>query len=237
MRSIEENRMDNISSFASARLRNQGRIYPLIKRLFDFMVSLVALILLSPILILIAVVIRLDSPGPSIFRQTRIGKGGKPFTCYKLRTMTDNADQTVYEQFIKDVMHSESSSNTDSKDVPFRMKTGWNDPRITRVGRFLRVTSLDELPQLFNVLKGDMSLVGPRPDMPLSVEGYTESERRRLEVLPGITGLWQTSGRADLTVRQMFELDVRYVDQRSLWLDLKIFLKTIPVVIGRKGAG
>ena len=229
--------MDTVSSSASVRLRTQGRIYPLIKRLFDFVVSLISLILLTPLLILIAIVIRLDSPGPSIFRQTRIGKGDKPFTCYKFRTMTDDADQTVYEQFIKDVMHSEPSSDNDSKDVPFRLKTGWNDPRITRVGRFLRVASLDELPQLFNVLKGEMSLVGPRPDMPLSVEGYTEFERQRLKVLPGITGLWQISGRADLTVRQMFELDARYVNQQSLWLDLKIFLKTIPVVISRKGAG
>ena len=229
--------MDTVSSSASVRLRTKRRIYPLIKRLFDFVVSLISLILLTPLLILIAIVIRLDSPGPSIFRQTRIGKGNKPFTCYKFRTMTDDADQTVYEQFIKDVMHRDPSSGNDSKDVPFRLKTGWNDPRITRVGRFLRVASLDELPQLFNVLKGEMSLVGPRPDMPLSVEGYTKDERRRLEVLPGITGLWQTSGRADLTVRQMFELDARYVDQQSLWLDLKIFLKTIPVVISRKGAG
>ena len=229
--------MDTVSSSASVRLRTKRRIYPLIKRLFDFVVSLISLILLTPLLILIAIVIRLDSPGPSIFRQTRIGKGDKPFTCYKFRTMTDDADQTVYEQFIKDVMHSEPSSDNDSKDVPFRLKTGWNDPRITRVGRFLRVASLDELPQLFNVLKGEMSLVGPRPDMPLSVEGYTKDERRRLEVLPGITGLWQISGRADLTVRQMFELDARYVNQQSLWLDLKIFLKTIPVVISRKGAG
>jgi len=229
--------MDTVSSSASVRLRTKRRIYPLIKRLFDFVVSLISLILLTPLLILIAIVIRLDSPGPSIFRQTRIGKGDKPFTCYKFRTMTDDADQTVYEQFIKDVMHSEPSSDNDSKDVPFRLKTGWNDPRITRVGRFLRVASLDELPQLFNVLKGEMSLVGPRPDMPLSVEGYTEFERQRLKVLPGITGLWQISGRADLTVRQMFELDARYVNQQSLWLDLKIFLKTIPVVISRKGAG
>jgi len=237
MRLIEDGLMDTISNSASVRLHIQGRIYFLIKRLFDFVVSLVALILLTPLLILIAVVIMLNSPGPFIFRQTRIGKGGTPFTCYKFRTMTDGADQTVYEQFIKDVMHSVPGSDKDSKDVPFRLKTGWVDSRITRSGRWLRITSLDELPQLFNVLRGEMSIIGPRPDMPLSVEGYTEFERRRLEVLPGITGLWQVSGRANLTVRQMFELDVRYVEEKSLWLDLEIFLKTIPAVLRRDGAG
>jgi lipopolysaccharide/colanic/teichoic acid biosynthesis glycosyltransferase len=229
--------MNDFSRLASAWLGTQERIYPLIKRLFDLVVSLVTFILLSPLLILISVVIKLDSPGPSLFRQTRIGKGGKPFTCYKFRTMVDNADQTIYEQFIKEVMHNEPNSDKDSKDVPFRMKIGWKDSRITRIGRFLRVTSIDELPQLFNVLKGEMSIVGPRPEVPLAVEGYTEYERRRLEVLPGITGLWQISGRSNLTVRQMFVLDVSYVDHRSLWLDLKIFLKTIPVVIARKGTG
>lgn len=213
------------------------RVYIVIKRIFDLVSSIVALVVLAPLFLVIAVMIRLDSPGPAFFCQPRIGRGGKPFTCYKFRSMLHNADQTVYEQFLKEVMYNGSDvSYGDSKDVPFRLKAGWMDTRITRVGRWLRITSLDELPQLFNVLRGEMSIVGPRPDVPLSVEGYTEFERIRLEVLPGITGLWQVSGRANLTVRQMFEMDVRYVDQQSLWLDLKIFLKTIPVVISRKGA-
>jgi lipopolysaccharide/colanic/teichoic acid biosynthesis glycosyltransferase len=210
----------------------------MIKRLFDLVFSIVALVVSAPLILVIAVMIRLDSPGPTFFRQPRIGRGGRPFTCYKFRSMEHNADQTVYEQFLKEVMHNGSDGfNGDSKDVPFRLKAGWVDNRITRVGGWLRITSLDELPQLFNVLRGEMSIIGPRPDVPLSVEGYTEIEQRRLEVLPGMTGLWQVSGRANLTVRQMFELDVRYVDEISPWLDFQIFIKTIPAVLRRDGAG
>jgi exopolysaccharide biosynthesis polyprenyl glycosylphosphotransferase len=209
-------------------------LYSGFKRLFDLLLSLVALIFLAPLFSAIALAIKLDSKGPIVFRQTRIGRGGKEFTCYKFRSMVHNADQSAYERFLKEVMHSDSDS---AKDQPFRLKNGQDDPRITRVGRWLRNTSLDELPQLFNVLKGEMSIVGPRPDMPLSVEGYTDFESQRLQVLPGITGLWQVSGRADTTVRQMFELDAKYVTECSLWMDLKILLKTIPVVISRKGAG
>jgi lipopolysaccharide/colanic/teichoic acid biosynthesis glycosyltransferase len=214
------------------------RVYMVIKRLFDRVFSIAALVVLVPLFLVIAVMIRVDSPGPIFFCQPRIGKGGKPFKCYKFRSMVHNADQTVYEQFLKEVMHNGSDvSKGDSKDVPFRLKAGWVDNRITRVGHWLRITSMDELPQLFNVIKSEMSIIGPRPDVPLSVEGYTEIERRRLEVLPGITGLWQVSGRANLTVRQMFELDARYVEEQSLWLDFQILMKTFPAVLRRDGAG
>lgn len=220
---------------AQTALRPRGRSYRVVKRLLDLVLSLIALPVLSPCFALIGVLIRLDSPGPAIFRQIRVGKGGKEFSCYKFRSMVHNADQTVYERFLKEVMRGDANSEK-GKDQPFRLKIGSDDPRVTQLGRWLRVTSLDELPQLLNVIKGDMSLVGPRPDVPLSVEAYGPFERQRLEVLPGITGLWQVSGRAGLTVRDMFELDARYVEQCSLWMDLKILLRTIPAVITTKGA-
>jgi len=210
------------------------KIHLLIKRLMDVALSLVALIILIPFFFLVALAIKTDSLGSVIFHQIRIGKNGKPFVCYKFRSMFENADQSVYTQFLKEVMHN----NDEQKGLnhSFRVKNGKADSRVTRLGRIIRSTSIDELPQLINVLTGDMSLVGPRPDMPLSVDGYSEFERKRLLVKPGMTGLWQVSGRARLTVRQMFELDNRYVDNFSIWLDIKILLNTLPAVIRRDGA-
>jgi lipopolysaccharide/colanic/teichoic acid biosynthesis glycosyltransferase len=210
-------------------------MYTCLKRLMDLLVSLAATIILLPVFIIIAIAIKIDSPGPVFFKQTRIGKGGKPFICYKFRSMVHNADQSVYEEFLKDVMHGDADGPK-GEGVSFQLKSGWVDPRITKVGRLLRKTSMDEFAQMINVFKGDMSWVGPRPDMPLSVAGYTDFERKRLDVLPGISGLWQISGRASLTLRQMFELDAKYVDECSLWLDIVILFKTIPAVIRRDGA-
>lgn len=209
--------------------------YDIIKRLMDYSLSLLIVIILGPFFLLIAILIKIDTTGPVIFSQIRIGRQGKPFVCFKFRSMVHGADQSVYEQFLMDVMHG-SSDGPKGQDQNFKLKTGAVDQRVTKVGRWLRVTSMDELPQLFNVLKGDMSLVGPRPDMPLSVQGYSDFERKRLAVVPGITGLWQVSGRANLTVRQMFELDSQYVDSRSLLMDLTILIKTFPAVLRRDGA-
>lgn len=220
----------------AAREETPGiKIHLVIKRFMDVILGLVALLFLIPLILVVALAIKIDSPGPVIFRQVRIGKNGKTFVCYKFRSMFNNADQSVYTQFIKEVMHN---NNDEQKGInhSFRLKNGPADARVTKVGRIIRSMSIDELPQLINVLKGDMSLVGPRPDMPISVDGYTDFERKRLQVLPGMTGLWQVSGRARLTVRQMFELDNQYVDDFSIWLDIKILLKTLPAVIKRDGA-
>lgn len=196
----------------------------LVKRLFDVAVSGTLLLLLSPVLAIVALLIRFSSPGPVLFKQTRLGRGKQPFSIFKFRTMVTNA-----EQIMKSVEHlNETSGPT------FKLK---NDPRITRVGAFLRKTSLDELPQFLNVLRGDMSLVGPRP-LPLrDYEGFSEDwHRRRFSVKPGITCLWQIMGRSSITFDQWMALDMRYIDQWSLWLDVKILAKTIPAVLRGSGA-
>ncbi|QCX32824.1 sugar transferase [Caloramator sp. E03] len=194
-----------------------------IKRFFDVIISLILLIVLSPLFLILAIWIKIDSEGEAIFRQTRIGLGGKPFTIYKFRTMVKNADKLFNKKVEKENL----------KNFVFQDK---DDPRITRSGKFLRKTSLDELPQLINILKGDMSLIGPRPEIPDIVNLYSDYERIRLLVKPGVSGLAQVNGRGDLDVGQTIEYDVNYVMNFSLWLDFKIFLKTFKVVFMREGA-
>jgi len=195
----------------------------LAKRTVDLAVSLVALIPAVLAGALIALVIRLDSPGPAFFRQQRIGMGGRPFSMYKFRSMKLGAEE---EQDAL-VEHNEASGPL------FKMR---NDPRLTRLGGFLRRSSLDELPQVINVLRGEMSLVGPRPNIPAEVERYQPWHRQRLEVPPGITGLWQVSGRSDLSFDEMCLLDIYYIENWSLKLDLMILLRTVPRVVGGNGA-
>jgi len=193
------------------------------KRISDIVFSLIGLILFFPLMLLIALAIKLDSPGPVLFKQIRVGKGGQKFVFYKFRSMHQGAEE-------------EQPKLTDLDEVvgpTFKIR---NDPRCTRVGRILRRTSLDELPQLYNVLRGEMSLVGPRPALPSEVEQYKEWHRRRLEISPGITGLWQVSGRSELTFDEMCLLDIYYLENWSPLLDLKIALKTIPAVITGTGA-
>ncbi len=190
-----------------------------VKRIIDFLLASVMLILFSPLLLLIALLIKFDSPGPAVFKQVRVGESGQ-FTLYKFRTMRAGAEEE-HEKLIK--KHGNM----------FKLK---NDPRVTNLGRFLRKYSLDELPQLLNVLKGEMSLVGPRPPMPVEVEKYSLEEKRRLGIKPGLTGLWQISGRSDLSFEDWVMLDSYYIENWSLWLDLKIILKTILVFIAAKGA-
>lgn len=194
-----------------------------LKRLSDIVYSIIFIILLSPIMLLIAILIKIDSPGPVIFVQRRVGMGGKEFNMYKFRSMRQNAESEIVNLLCKN----------EANGLIFKIK---NDPRVTRVGRFLRKWSLDELPQLFNVLKGDMSFVGPRPPLPSEVEKYNSWHRKRLRVCPGITGLWQVSGRSDISFEEMVKLDIYYIESWSLWQDIKIMLKTIPVVIFAKGA-
>jgi exopolysaccharide biosynthesis polyprenyl glycosylphosphotransferase len=195
----------------------------LLKRALDFAMALVLLVVLSPLLLLLAVIIRLTSPGPVLYRQTRCGLGGRKFTVYKFRSMHANAD-----------LRREELAALNELDGPvFKIR---NDPRCTTVGRLMRKFSLDELPQLVNILTGDMSFVGPRPPLPEEVEKYAGWQRRRLRMQPGLTCLWALEGRNQLNFRRWMELDLFYIDNWSPGLDLKILLKTIPVVLLGRGA-
>jgi exopolysaccharide biosynthesis polyprenyl glycosylphosphotransferase len=198
--------------------------YALCKRALDITVATLGLLILSPMLLLVFLAIRLDSPGPVLFSQPRVGAGGKPFRCWKLRSMYRDAESRKATLM---------SANEMEGGVLFKMK---KDPRVTRVGRFLRKASIDELPQLWNVFNGDMSLVGPRPPLPGEYEQYTAHEKQRLQVKPGITCFWQVSGRSDLPFPEQVRLDLHYAEVRSLWVDLKILARTVPAVLFARGA-
>lgn len=213
-----------LTTVKTANRATQPRIYPLAKRTIDISVALTMLVLLSPVLAVVALCIWLTDFGTVIFRQTRVGKDGKEFTFYKFRSMVINADA------LKDKL---LELNQHSDDRTFKMK---NDPRITWIGRFIRKTSIDELPQLVNILKGEMTLVGPRPAVPREVIQYTPYERHRLDVTPGLTCIWQVSGRSELPFPAQVELDLRYIREQSLWLDISLLFKTVPAVISGKGA-
>lgn len=193
------------------------------QRAFDMLFCTLALLVLWPVFAVIALLIRLDTPGPVLFKQSRVGKDGAEFWFYKFRSMVSDAEAT---------RHLLEMQNERSGPV-FKMK---NDPRITRVGRGLRKFSLDELPQLINVLKGDMSLVGPRPALPKETDKYTARQRQRLICLPGVTGLWQVSGRASLSFERSIELDLYYIERQSIALYFRILLLTIPAVLRAEGA-
>lgn len=195
-----------------------------VKRLMDIFVSLMAIIILSPLMIAVAVLIKLESKGPIIFKQVRVGINGRHFNFYKFRSMRQNAES----------QKSQILSKNESKDgVIFKMK---KDPRITKIGSFIRKFSIDELPQLFNVLEGSMSLVGPRPPLPAEVQSYTLEDRKRLHIKPGITCIWQVSGRSDIPFKKQVKLDEEYIKSHGFWRDIILLLKTIPAVITGKGA-
>jgi lipopolysaccharide/colanic/teichoic acid biosynthesis glycosyltransferase len=200
------------------------RGYLIAKRGLDLAIALPLLILLSPLLILVAVTIKVWDRGSVFFTQTRVGKDGKEFTCYKFRSMVPHAEQ------LKDDLLAQNHH-----DDPRTFKIP-RDPRITWFGRIIRKTSIDELPQLLNVVAGDMSLVGPRPPVPSEVNLYSDRDRRRLHVQPGITCIWQVSGRGDLPFSEQVRLDLEYIQNRSLLLDLKLLLWTLPAVISGRGA-
>ena len=199
-----------------------GRL--LAKRLFDIVVSATILLLLSPLLIIVALLIRLDSKGAIFFGQTRVGKRGQLFLMWKFRSMYIDAEQRKATLMKQNEMQG---------GVLFKMK---KDPRVTRVGRFIRKFSIDELPQLWNVLKGDMSLVGPRPPLPSEVAEYTPYQYQRLEITPGITCIWQISGRSDIPFPQQVEMDIKYINNQTFIYDMIILLKTIPAVLKARGA-
>ena len=194
------------------------------KRLIDIVGSGVGMVLLSPVFAAIALAVKLSSPGPVFFTQTRVGRYGRHFRFWKFRSMRQDAEA------LKDSLKEQN----ESKDgVIFKMK---DDPRITKVGKFLRRTSLDELPQLWNVFIGDMSLVGPRPPVPKEVQEYTLEDRKRLDVIPGITCLWQIKCRSEIPFHEQVKLDKEYILAPSVWKDIVILLKTIPAILGGKGA-
>ncbi|MBO9310687.1 MAG: sugar transferase [Chloroflexus sp.] len=194
-----------------------------LKRVLDVTVAIIAIILTAPIMLITAILIKLESPGPVIFKQVRVGKDGEHFYCYKFRSMYVDAEQRLREL----------QAQNEADGPVFKMK---RDPRVTRVGRVIRKLSIDELPQLFNVLKGEMSLVGPRPALPSEVAKYTYEQIGRLHAIPGITGLQQVSGRSDLDFKRWVELDLQYIAEQSIWKDIEILLRTIPAVLLGRGA-
>jgi len=202
------------------------------KKILDKIITVILLILLSPLFLFISIAIKLSSKGPVIFTQTRIGKDGKPFKFYKFRSMYMNTDDSRHKEFVKKVWFQKGNKENSDSNKVFRIK---NDPRIFKFGKFIRKTSLDELPQLYNVLKGDMSIVGPRPCMPFEWEMYEEWHKNRMNILPGCTGLWQAIGRATVSFEEMVILDLYYISNMTLWLDLKIIVNTIPVILFGKG--
>jgi exopolysaccharide biosynthesis polyprenyl glycosylphosphotransferase len=204
-----------------ARLGGPARA---VKQVWERAVAVIALVVLAPALLALAAAVRLESRGPALFRQTRVGRVGRTFTMLKLRTMCADAE---------DLRTGLLAHADDADGVLFKMR---RDPRVTRVGRFLRTYSLDELPQLVNVARGDMALVGPRPPLPSEVERYDHDTRRRLAVTPGLTGLWQVSGRSDLSWEESVRLDLRYVENWSLGLDLHILTRTAGAVLRHRGA-
>lgn len=198
---------------------NSKRGYLITKRYMDVLGALVGLILLSPVFLIVAILIKYEDPkGTVLFKQVRIGKGGTEFYMYKFRSMVTDA-----EEKLKDLLEYNEVSG-----AMFKMK---EDPRITKIGKFIRRTSIDELPQLINVLQGEMSLVGPRPPLLREVKEYTSYDKQRLLVTPGCTGLWQVSGRSNLSFEQMVELDVYYIIQRNIMFDIKILLRTVKVLL------
>jgi len=195
-----------------------------LKRTLDIAGSLTALLLLSPIFLAVALLIKLEDRGPVFFKQVRVGRFGREFRMFKFRSMRVDAEQRLRELL---------ANNQHQHGITFKIK---NDPRITCIGHFIRKYSIDELPQFYNVLIGDMSLVGPRPPVPREVAKYTLADRRRLAITPGITCIWQISGRAEIDFPGQVQLDVRYIESCSLWQDIKILLKTVPAVLSGNGA-
>lgn len=203
---------------------NNNRGYLFCKRTVDILGSLIGLIILSFIFLIISVLIKMEDPkGPIFFSQERVGIDGKRFKMYKFRSMITDA-----EAQLELILHK-----SDVNGAMFKMK---DDPRVTKIGRVIRKTSIDELPQLINVLKGDMSLVGPRPPLPREVVEYTNYEKQRLLVTPGCTGIWQVSGRSSIGFKEMVNLDLKYIQNRSVWLDIKIIFLTFKELIGSKNA-
>ena len=212
--------------------RRAGQASDLGKRLFDLVVASACVLMLFPLLTAVAVLVRLTTPGPAVYRQIRLGRGQRPFMLYKFRTMYDRCGDEVHRQYVRRLVTEEHPA-AGAQHGLYKLE---HDARITPLGRVLRKLSIDELPQLFNVVKGEMSLVGPRPVLPWEAELFQSPHDERFIVMAGMTGLWQVSGRNRLTFRQALELDVEYVHRRCFALDLVILVKTIRVVLFDHGA-
>jgi lipopolysaccharide/colanic/teichoic acid biosynthesis glycosyltransferase len=248
---MEEQKVLQWTMGPAIRAKQEGAdaTYFLAKRVMDLIIVVLSMVFLLPLLAFIALLIKWDSPGPAIFRQERVTarrvmRNGqvyweeRPFTIYKFRTMRADAKSTIHRQFIEAYIAGDSKRMAElqtqqAEEAKFKLV---QDPRITRVGSFLRKTSLDELPQLWNVLRGDMSLVGPRPPIPYEVELYLFHHHDRLRTVPGITGWWQVRGRSATSFEEMVRMDVDYITRQSLWLDIKIIFMTLTAVINGKGA-
>jgi len=202
----------------------------LARRALDVSVAGTVLLVMVPVIALAAIAVRLSSPGPVLFRQRRLGRHMEPFTVLKFRTMRADADSALHRDYVRSLIGTQPPEN--APDNLYKLVI---DPRVTRVGRFLRSWSLDEVPQLWNVLRGEMSLVGPRPVIEYEVEQYPDWYLRRFAVKPGLTGLWQVSGRNEKTYEEMVRFDIEYAERRSLWLDLRILARTALVVMRRQG--
>jgi lipopolysaccharide/colanic/teichoic acid biosynthesis glycosyltransferase len=212
---------------AAARGR---RLHYWLKDVLDMIIGVVALGAFSPVLLIVALAVKLDSPGPAIFKQKRIGKDGNKFTVWKFRSMYLNADDRPHREALKKLVEGEPVTNADGQGF-FKPA---DDPRVTRLGKFLRATGLDELPQVFNILRREMSVVGPRPAIPYELDLYKEWHHRRLAVRPGVTGLWQVKRHDTQNFDDVIRLDLEYIDSFSIWLDLKIILLTFPMILFRR---
>jgi len=208
----------------------QGRV----KRTVDLVMALVSLLISAPLFLVIALLVKRSGSGPIFYVQERLGRDGRPFRFFKFRTMQHNSDDVIHRQFAAMFINgdAEGCRRTNGQADLYKMKS---DPRVTAIGLWLRRTSLDELPQLYNILRGDMSLVGPRPPISYEIENYLPWHMERLKVTPGLTGLWQVSGRSSVSFDEMVRLDLHYINHWSIWLDTQILFKTVPVVI--KGSG
>ena len=229
------------------RAQQQHWFYFACKRLLDTLIAGSALIMLAPLMLVIAILVKLDSPGPAVFKQKRVStrrrRDGqqdfweiRTFTLYKFRTMCKDADSDPHRAFVQAFIHNDHEGMAVLQGEDTQTHKLVHDPRVTRLGGFLRRSSLDELPQLWNVFKGDMSLVGPRPQVLYEVDEYEPWHRQRLEAKPGLTGLWQVTARSSADFNAAVRLDIRYVEHQSFWLDLQILLKTPLVVLRGKGA-
>jgi lipopolysaccharide/colanic/teichoic acid biosynthesis glycosyltransferase len=217
----------------TAQVSQQPRALGVLRRSFDLFVSSALILVLGPVLIAVALAVRLDSRGPALFPQRRVGYREREFTLFKFRSMRVDADPRGHQEYVSALIKGAGTNPNGGRENLYKLAV---DNRITPVGRWIRRWSLDELPQLFNVLRGDMTLVGPRPAIPYEVAEYPNWYRDRFSVKPGLTGYWQVSGRSERTYEEMVRLDIEYAERRSLGLDLLILLKTPWVVLSRKGA-
>jgi lipopolysaccharide/colanic/teichoic acid biosynthesis glycosyltransferase len=246
-RDIDISLLQTINQIQSESDARDRVVYFAAKRVFGFTIALLALILLSPLMLAIALLVAIDSPGPVIFVQNRVGSRRKIrrgrtywqkviFRCYKFRTMIHDADPTIHRKYVQALIANDKDEMASIQNCETGVLKLVNDPRVTHMGRFLRKFSLDELPQLWNVVLGDMSLVGPRPAIPYEVQMYNPWHRLRLETHPGLTGLWQVEGRSSADFDEMVRLDIKYIQHQSFWYDVKILLKTPKAVLTTRGA-